>query len=117
MLLTGWGAYWTDRERYFGTATPDVPTTLHFPGFSEEVAKFLVEERHISGIGIDTASIDYGPSRDFLVHRIVNGAGLYGLENVARLDEVPASGATVIALPMKIAGGTGAPVRIIAILP
>ena len=117
MLLTGWGVYWTDRERYFGSATPDVPTTLHFPGFSQEVAEFLVAERHISGIGIDTASIDYGPSRDFVVHRIVNGAGLYGLENVARLDEVPASGATVMALPMKIAGGTGAPVRIIAILP
>ena len=117
MLLTGWGVYWTDRERYFGSATPDVPTTLHFPGFSQEVAEFLVAERHISGIGIDTASIDYGPSRDFVVHRIVNGAGLYGLENVARLDEVPASGATVMALPMTIAGGTGAPVRIIAILP
>ena len=117
MLLTGWGVYWTDRERYFGSTTPDVPTSLHFPGFSQEVAEFLVTERHISGIGIDTASIDYGLSQDFVVHRIVNGAGLYGLENVARLDEVPASGATVVALPMKIAGGTGAPVRIIAILP
>ncbi len=117
MLLTGWGAYWTDRARYFGSATPELPTTLHFPGFSQEVAEFLVSERRISGIGIDTASIDYGPSQDFVVHRIVNGAGLYGLENVARLDEVPASGATVMALPMKIAGGTGAPVRIIAILP
>ena len=117
MMLTGWGAYWNDRDRYFGSATPDVPTTLHFPGFSKETAELLVTERHISGIGIDTPSIDYGPSQDFVVHRVVNAAGLYGLENVAGLAEVPASGATLVALPMKIAGGTGAPVRIIAILP
>ncbi len=117
MMLTGWGAHWKNRERYFGSATPDAPATLHFPGFSEAAARFLVAERHISGIGIDTPSIDYGPSQDFVVHRIVNGAGLYGLENVARLDELPAFGATLIALPMKIAGGSGAPVRILGILP
>lgn len=117
MMLTGWGAYWKDRERYFGSATPDLPATLHFPGFSREAAEYLVAERQIRGIGIDTASIDHGPSQDFAVHRIVNGAGLYGLENVAKLDEVPASGSTLLALPMKIAGGTGAPVRIIAIVP
>lgn len=117
LMLTGWGAYWNDRERYFGSATPEVPTTLHFPGFSAEVAEFFVRERHIYGIGIDTASIDYGPSQDFVVHRIINAAGLYGLENVARLAELPPSGATLVALPMKIAGGTGAPVRIIALLP
>lgn len=117
MMLTGWGAYWNDRERYFGSVTPESSTTLHFPGFSKEAAQFLVKERHISGIGIDTASIDYGPSQDFAVHRIVNAAGLYGLENVAGLAEVPASGARLVALPMKIAGGTGAPVRIIALLP
>ena len=117
MMLTGWGAYWKDRERYFGSATPENSTTLHFPGFSKEVAELLVRERHIAGIGIDTASIDYGPSQDFVVHRIVNGAGLYGLENVAGLTDVPASGARLVALPMKIAGGTGAPVRIIALVP
>ena len=117
MMLTGWGAYWKDRDRYFGTTTPDLSTTLHFPGFSQEVAEFLVAERHIHGVGIDTPSIDHGPSQDFAVHRILNGAGLYGLENVARLDEVPPSGGRLVALPMKIAGGTGAPVRIIAILP
>ena len=117
MMLTGWGAHWKHRERYFGSATPDVPTTLHFPGFSEEAARFLTAERHIAGVGVDTPSIDYGPSQDFVVHRIVNGAGLYGLENVARLDELPPSGATLIALPMKIAGGSGAPVRILGIVP
>ncbi len=117
MMLTGWGSYWKDRERYFGTTTPDLPATLHFPGFSAEAAEFLVTERRIHGVGIDTPSIDHGPSQDFPVHRIVNGAGLYGLENVARLDEVPPIGGSLLALPMKIAGGTGAPVRIIVILP
>jgi len=68
-------------------------------------------------VGIDTASIDHGPSRDFIVHQILNGANVYGLENVASLDRLPATGATVIALPMKIKGGTGGPVRIIALLP
>lgn len=61
--------------------------------------------------------MDHGPSQDFVVHRILSAAGVYGLENVARLDELPPVGATVVALPMKIAGGTGAPVRIIAIVP
>ena len=117
MMLTGWGAYWTNRERYFGTTTPELPATLHFPGFSKEVAEFLVAERHIHGIGIDTPSIDYGPSQDFVVHRIISSAGLYGLENVAQLEEVPPSGGSLMAFPMKIADGTGAPVRIVAILP
>jgi len=93
------------------------PAILHPDLVVKETAELLVKERHISGIGIDTASIDYGPSQDFVVHRIVNAAGLYGLENVAGLAEVPASGARLVALPMKIAGGTGAPVRIIALLP
>jgi kynurenine formamidase len=68
-------------------------------------------------VGIDTPSIDHGPSRDFIVHQILNGADLYGLENVAHLDKLPPKGATLIALPMKIKGGTGGPVRIIALLP
>ncbi len=68
-------------------------------------------------VGIDTASMDYGPSKDFIAHQIINGANVYGLENVANLEKVPATGATLIALPMKIKGGTGGPTRIIAILP
>ncbi len=114
---TGWGSRWPNRNRYFGSATPDDAGTLHFPGFSREAAEFLVRERTISGVGIDTPSIDYGPSRDFVVHRVLNEADVYGLENIANLDQVPESGATLIALPMKIAGGTGGPVRIIALVP
>jgi kynurenine formamidase len=100
-----------------GSATPSDPKTLHFPGFSSEAAEFLVKDRRVDGIGIDTASIDFGPSQDFTVHRIVNGANRYGLENVANLEKLPAKGAILIALPMKIKGGTGGPIRIIAVLP
>ncbi len=116
-MLTGWGKHWPDRRAYLGSATPDDAHTLHFPGFSAQAAEFLVKERAIRGIGIDTASIDPGRSQDFSVHRIVNGANAYGLENVASLDRLPPKGTTVVALPMKIHGGTGAPVRIIALLP
>jgi kynurenine formamidase len=116
-MLTGWDALWTDRQRYFGSNLPDDPATLHFPGFDPQAVQFLVTERAIRGIGIDTASVDYGPSKDFPVHRLLNGAGLYALENVAHLDQIPAAGTTVIALPLKIKGGSGGPVRIIAVLP
>ncbi|HET6674812.1 MAG TPA: cyclase family protein [Nitrospiraceae bacterium] len=117
VMRSGWGVRWPDRTKYFGSRTPDDPGTLHFPGFSQEAAQFLITERAIVGIGVDTASIDYGPSRDFIVHRIINGAGLYGLENIAHLDRVPETGAVFIALPIKITDGTGGPVRLIALLP
>ena len=95
----------------------DDVANLHFPGFSKEAAEWLVRERDIDAIGVDTASIDHGPSRDFRVHRIINGADKPAFENVAHVGDLPASGATVIALPMKIGGGSGAPLRIIAVLP
>ncbi len=117
LMLSGWGQYWPDHTRYLGSQTPDRSDTLHFPGFSRAAAEFLVRERAIRGVGIDTASIDPGRSRDFQAHQVVNGANLYALENVAGLGQVPATGADIIALPMKIGGGTGGPVRIIAVLP
>ena len=117
LMLTGWGQGWPDKSHYLGSSTPSDPKTLHFPGFSKEAADFLVKERHVDGIGIDTPSIDYGPSQDFIVHQIINGANLYGLENIANLERLPPNGAILVALPIKIKGGTGAPVRIIAILP
>jgi kynurenine formamidase len=117
LMLTGWGRHWPDRTRYLGSATPDAADTLHFPGFSRAAADFLVSQRAVRGVGIDTASIDPGRSRDFPAHRVVNGADVYALENVASLDRLPPTGAVVIALPMKIRGGTGGPVRIIALLP
>jgi kynurenine formamidase len=116
IVRTGWAALWPDRTRYMGTAVAGDVRNLHFPGVSPEAAKLLVSRR-IDGIGIDTASLDHGPSSTFEAHRILNGAGIYGLENLANLDRLPPSGATLIALPMKIGGGTGGPVRVIAILP
>jgi len=116
LIRTGWGRFWPDRKRYLGTDKPGDVANLHFPGISPEAARFL-RDRRIRAVGIDTASIDYGQSKDFRTHRILAEANVYGLENVANLDKLPAKGATLIALPMKIAGGSGAPVRIIALLP
>lgn len=117
IMHSGWGRHWSNRFAYLGSQTPEDTATLHFPGFSREAAEFLIKERTIVGIGVDTASIDHGPSPDFIVHQIINGAGLYGVENIAHLEQVPEAGATLIALPVKIKGGTGGPVRLIAILP
>lgn len=117
VMRSGWSARWPDRARVLGTATPGDTVNLHFPGFSKEAAEFLVAEREVDAIGVDTPSIDYGPSKDFIVHRIVNGADRPALENLANLEAVPESGATIIALPMKIGGGSGAPARVIAVLP
>ncbi|MEJ2230971.1 MAG: cyclase family protein [Nitrospirales bacterium] len=117
LLFTGFGQYWPEKSRYLGSSTPDDPMTLHFPGFSADAITFLLHKRDILGIGIDTASIDPGQSRDFPVHQILGQANHYALENVAHLDLLPPRGARITALPMKIQGGTGAPVRIIATLP
>ena len=116
LLRTGWGARWPDRGRYFGDDTEEDASSLHFPSYGKEAAELLVLERRVAILGVDTASIDYGPSTDFIVHRIANGANVPGLENVANLESLPETGAWVIALPMKIVGGSGGPVRIVALL-
>jgi kynurenine formamidase len=117
VMDSGWAARWPDAKRYLGTDVPGDTANLHFPGFSKEAAEFLVRERTINAIGVDTPSIDHGPSRDFIVHQIINGANKPAFENLANLDRVPASGATLIALPMKIEGGSGGPLRAVAVLP
>lgn len=117
VMFSGWGTRWPDAKRYLGTAVPGDVANLHFPGFSREAAEWLVRERDINGIGVDTPSIDHGPSTDFIVHRVINGAGKPGFENLAHLDKVPAAGATLIALPLPIEGGSGGPMRAIAVLP
>jgi kynurenine formamidase len=117
LVRSGWGRFWPDRKKFLGTDTPGDTANLHFPGISREAAEFLATQRKIAGVGIDTASIDHGPSNDFIAHQVLNGANIYALENVAHLDRLPATGAMLIALPMKITGGTGGPARIIAILP
>jgi kynurenine formamidase len=116
LLRTGWGARYPDRKRYFGDDTPGAADKLHFPSYGEDAARLLVSDRKVAALGVDTASIDYGQSRDFIVHQIANGANVPGLENIANLDRVPERGAWVVALPMKIAGGSGAPLRIVAVV-
>ena len=117
LLRTGWGARYGNRKAYFGDDTPGATDHLHFPSYGADAARVLVNDRHVGAIGVDTASIDYGQSKDFIVHQIANGANVPGLENVANLDRLPPRGATVIALPMKIAGGSGGPVRMVAVVP
>jgi kynurenine formamidase len=116
VVRTGWSRFWPDRARYMGTAVEGDVDHLHFPGIAPEAARVLVE-RKVDGVGLDTASMDHGPSKDFQTHVILNGAGVYGLENMANLERLPEKGATLVALPMKIRSGTGGPVRIMAILP
>jgi len=117
LVKTGWGKYWPDRKKYLGSDVPKDTSNLHFPGISKEAAEYFSERYHIHGVGIDTASMDPGTSKDFIVHQVLNSKDIYGLENIANLDKLPATGATLIALPMKIKGGSGGPVRIIASLP
>jgi kynurenine formamidase len=116
LIRTGFGAFYPDAKRYLGSDVRGVAENLHFPGIGEAAARALVERR-IDAVGIDTASLDHGPSTDFIAHRVLNGANVPGLENVANLDRLPPAGAMVIALPMKIKGGSGGPCRIVAILP
>ncbi|MEI7725698.1 MAG: cyclase family protein [Bacteroidota bacterium] len=118
LLNTGFGKYWDDHLKYTGTLKTgkEGVAELHFPGLDPAAAKWLVENRKIKAIGLDTPSIDYGQSKDFLTHRILCAAGMTMYENVANLDQVPAKGSYIVALPMKIKGGSGAPLRIVAIV-
>lgn len=110
MAYTGWDARWNSAKEY---RNPDASGTMHFPGYSLDAAKFLVEARNALGVGIDTLSIDYGPSKDFPVHHYDLSHSLYQLENVANLEHAPASGGIVVVAPMKLEHGSGCPVRIL----
>jgi len=113
LLRTGWALRWPDVQKY---RNQDAQGKMHFPGFTVDAAKLLVE-RKVSGLGCDTLSIDYGASEDFAVHHISLGAGLYHLENLADLSELPETGAFLIVAPIKLEGGSGGPVRVFALLP
>jgi len=110
---TGWDSRWNSAKDY---RNADAKGVMHFPGYSLEAARFLVEARHALGLGIDTLSIDFGPSKDFSVHHYTLAHSLYHLENVANLDMAPGSGGLVLVAPMKLEGGSGGPVRILALV-
>jgi len=113
VLRTGWSARWPDQSSY---RNMDAQGVMHFPGYSVPAARLLMS-RGAVGLGIDTLSIDYGPSKEFEVHRVDLPAGLYNLENLAHTDQLPEAGAFLIAAPIKLEGGSGGAVRVFAILP
>ena len=119
LLETGYSKFYPDHIKYMGTDQrgPEAVKLLHFPGLSEEAAKWLIENRHITAIGIDTPSIDYGQSKLFKAHVVLLSNNIPAFENLTNLDQVPAKDFQVIALPMKIRGGSGAPLRAIAMIP
>lgn len=120
IMYTGVGTrFYPDKKKVLGTDKSGEKALpyLSFPGFSEEAVRFLVKERNITGIAVDTPSIDYGKSADFPAHRVLCGAGKLAIENIANLDKLPCTGAMLYAVPMNIGNGTGAPARVFAILP
>jgi kynurenine formamidase len=118
LLRTGFGRYYPDRKRYLGTDQRGAAAVaqLHFPGLHPDAARWLTANRSIKAIGLDTASIDYGQSTLFESHRLLFEKNIPAFENVANLDKLPVKGFSVIALPMKIKGGSGGPLRIVAIV-
>jgi kynurenine formamidase len=118
LIRTGFGRFWPDREKYLGTAETGraAVSQLHFPGLDPSAADWLVTRRRVRMVGIDTASIDHGQTRDYPAHVRLFRDGVPAIENIANADRLPAKGFTLVALPMKIAGGSGAPCRVVAIL-
>lgn len=115
LFRTGWEQYWNNKKKYLGSAKLGDVNHLHFPGLSKEAAQYLVK-RQIKGIGIDTASMDPGNSKEFWTHRILLAANVFGLENLSNLQDLPAIGTQLIIAPMKIKGGSGAPSRVFALV-
>jgi kynurenine formamidase len=114
MARTGWAARAKSMTDY---RNADAKGRMHFPGFAVEAAKFLVEARGAVALGIDTLSVDYGPSQNYPVHRYTAARSVYHIENVADLSRVPEAGATVVVAPAKLAGGSGGPVRVLVLVP
>lgn len=119
LLRTGFGKFYPDRRRYLGTNERGAAAVanLHFPGLHPDAARWLSHNRRIKAVGLDTASIDYGQSTLFESHRILSDRNIPAFENVANLNKLPVKGFSVIALPMKIKGGSGGPLRIVAAIP
>jgi kynurenine formamidase len=113
LVATGWDARWPDRSRYMGEAGG----VKHFPGLSVAAVAVLAKDRRVAGIGIDTPSIDYGPSTTFEAHKVSMALNVYHIENAAKLTSLPASGFRVVVAPIDIAGGSGGPTRVFGLMP
>ncbi len=113
MAYTGWEEYWGSQTRYRNQQSDGL---THYPGFALETAEFLVKTRHVVGLGIDTMNVDIGVSTTYPVHQFTSRAGVYHLENVAGLGRVPGAGATIVVAPLKLEAGSGAPVRLLALV-
>lgn len=112
LVATGWDTRWPDASRYMNVRDG----VKHFPGLSVDAARYLARDRKVAGIGIDTASIDYGPSQTFEAHQTTMPLGTYHIENAANLTTLPATGFTVVVAPIKIKDGSGGPARVFALL-
>lgn len=117
LVRTGYADHWADRARYFGWDSTVTPVQLHFPGMGEEAARFLVRQRRVAAVGLDVASTDPGIATTFPAHRVLADAGVPGFENLGDLRDLPPRGAFVVALTPKITGGSGGPLRAIALVP
>jgi kynurenine formamidase len=117
LLRTGWARHWGDDARYFGAVTTGDRTVLHFPSFGVEAARLLAADRGVALLGVDAPSTDIGAAPSFAVHAVLGAANVPALENLADLAALPATGATLLALPIKTTGGSGGPVRVVALVP
>jgi kynurenine formamidase len=113
LIATGWDRHWTQPARYRN----ERDGVKHFPGISPEVASYLANERRVAGVGIDTPSVDYGPSTKFEVHRTMHARNVYHIENAAKLTTLPPRGFTLVVAPINLAGASGGPTRVFALLP
>ncbi|XP_059156914.1 isatin hydrolase-like [Physella acuta] len=116
-MWSGWDVRYPDPQTVFNTPTPNDISTYHFPGFHLDAVNWLIKSRTIYMLGVDTPSIDFGQSRVFEVHQAFTAARILGLENVNNLGRLPASGATVVAAPVKLQDGSGVPIRILGLVP
>jgi kynurenine formamidase len=112
MIATGWDARWPDQQKYMNERAG----VKHFPGIHPDAAAYLAKDRKVAGIGIDTPSVDYGPSAKFETHNLTMPLNVFHIENAANLTSLPASGFTIVVAPIKLAGGSGGPTRVFALM-
>ncbi len=114
LLYTGWQEKWFENKAFMNQ---DTQGGMHFPGFSRDATKFLLDERQIAGVGIDTHGVDSGQDTAFATNRLVLEKPRIVLENLTNLDRLPAKGAMVVIGILRLRGGSGSPVGAIALVP